>query len=168
VDLVLVVGTPQPDLRVPPEALVLHIQPAGSPSIAGSTTNVVDGPVAGFGSWAARAVGQVSEPILVPGVIGIDFADIPPFPRESGELRFEFGRSPSGILEARETVVTRARPWLTRATSLLVRITGGPDTTLEDVNTLCMTIAETAHADVCIAFAATVSEEENMVGVMGG
>ena len=168
VDLVLVVGTPLPGLRMRPEALVLHIQPAGTPSIAGSTANVVEGPVVGFGSWAASAVGQVSEPILVPGVIGIDFADIPPFLRESRELRFEFGSSPSGILEAGEAVVARARPWLTRATTLLVRIAGRPGTTLEDVNTLCVSIAETAHADVCIAFAATISDEENTVGVMGG
>ena len=126
------------------------------------------GPVVGFGSWAARAVGQVSEPILVPGMIGISFADLPPFLRESRELRFEFAISPSGILDVGETVVAYARPWLTHATNLLVRITGGPETRLEDVNTLCMTIAETAHADVCIAFAATISDEENTVGVMGG
>jgi hypothetical protein len=168
VDLALVVGTPQPDLRVRPEALVLHIQPTGAPSIAGSTANVVEGPVVGFGSWAARAVGQISEPILVPGMIGISFADIPPFLRENRELRFAFGSSPTGILDAGEIVVARARPWLTCATNLLVRITGRPDTTLEDVNTLCMTIAETAHADMGIAFAATISDEENTVGVMGG
>jgi cell division GTPase FtsZ len=162
------VGTPQPDLQVRHKALVLHIQPTGAPSIAGSTANLVGGPVVGFDSWAAHAVGQVSGPILVPGVIVFDFADIPPFLRENRELRFEFGSSPTGILDAGETVLARARPWLSRATNLLVRITGRPDTTLEDVNTLCMTIAETAHADMCIAFAATIFDEENMVGVMGG
>ena len=168
VDLVLVVGTPQPDLRFRRKALVLHIQPTGARSIAGSTANVVESPFVGFGSWAARAVEQVSEPILVPGLIGVDFADIPPFLRESGELRFEFGTSPGGILDAGDIVVARARPWLPHATNLLVRITGEPDVTLEDVNTLCKTIAEAAHPDVCITFAATISEEENMVGLMGG
>jgi hypothetical protein len=167
-DLVLVVGTPQPDLRVRPKALVLHIQPTEAPSIAGSTANVVEGPVVGFGSWAARAVEQVSEPILVPGLIGVSFADIPPFLHESRVLRFEFGSSPGGILDAGDTVLTPARPWLPHATNLLVRITGKPDVTLEEVNTLCMAIAEAAHPEVCIVFAATISEDENSVGVMGG
>jgi len=168
VDLVLVVGTPQPDLRLRRKALVLHIQPTGARSIAGSTANVVEGPFVGFGSWAARAVEQVSEPILVPGLIDTDFADIAPFLRESRKLRFEFGTSPSGILGAGDTVVARARPWLPYATNLLVRITGKPDVTLEDVNILCMAIAEAAHPDVCITFAATISEEKNVVGLMGG
>jgi hypothetical protein len=101
-------------------------------------------------------------------MIGISFADIPLFLRESRNLQFEFAISHLGILDVGNSVVAHALPWLPHATNLLVRISGKPDITLADVSTLCETIAEAAHPDACIVFAATITEEENSVGVMGG
>ena len=167
VNFVLVVGTPAPDLRARQAARGLFILPAEAAPIGGPAMNVVKGPVCGFGSWAIRAVEQASEPFLIPGLIGSDLADLIAMLGESTEQRFDFGTSPSGILDAGATAVAHATPWLAQASGLLVRITGTHDLTLEDVNTICSAIGDAAHPGANIIFSAAVADE-NVVGVMGG
>lgn len=166
-DLVLIVGTPPPSVRLSPKAVGILILPRGVALIDCTAMNYARCPTCDFGPWAARAVEQASEPFLYPGLIGTDFSDLRALLSSSTELRLDYATSPRGILESGTAALERARPWLAATPNLLIRIAGTPDLTLEDVNTVCTTIHDAAHPDVNIIFTATITDE-NVVGVMGG
>ena len=112
VDLVLVVGTPQRDVRLSPTARGLFLLPQGESPIRGTTMNFVECPTRDFGRWAARAIDQVSEALITPGLISVDFEDLLTIMRASTELRFDYATSNREILDAGDAFMEKARPWL--------------------------------------------------------
>lgn len=110
-----------------------------------------------------QAVQGISDLIIVPGLINLDFADVKAIMSGMGLALMGAGRA-SGenrALEATQQAISS--PLLEEATiqgakGVLINITGGPDLTLFEVNEASSIIREAADDDANIIFGAVIDE----------
>jgi len=111
-----------------------------------------------------QAVRGISDLIITPGLINLDFADVRTVMSEMG-LALMGAASASGenrAVEAAQKAISS--PLLEDvsihgARGLLISITGGPDLSLYEVNEAATMIQEEAHEDANIIFGAVIDEK---------
>lgn len=111
-----------------------------------------------------QAVQGISDLIVVPGLINLDFADVRTIMAERGIAMMGTGRSggENGATEAAHRAINS--PLLENvsiqgARGVLISITGGPNLSLYQVNEASTAICESAHPDANIIFGAVIDEE---------
>jgi len=110
-----------------------------------------------------QAVQGISDLVMLPGLINLDFADVRTTMIESGDAILGIGM---GIGEHRAVLAAEkavASPLLDTdvegAQSLLLSITGGPDLSLIEASEAAKVVQEAAHPDANIIFGASVDED---------
>ena len=108
-----------------------------------------------------NAVRGISDLIMVPGLINVDFADVRTIMTGMGRALMGTGRGAGDkrAIEAAEMAINS--PLLedvsiNGATGILINITGGPDLTLAEVNEACSLIQEAADHDANIIFGSVI------------
>jgi len=124
-------------------------------------------PARDFALWALRAVEQIAEGLLVPGVIGYHFDDMTLMVGIERRLQFSYAASATGIQDASAQAIAQARNWLPWSSSLLVRTTGTPSFTLADLTEACNSLLNAANTDTNTMFFATTSGQQAIVAIMG-
>jgi len=112
-----------------------------------------------------QGVQGISELIIVPGLINLDFADVRTIMSEGGAALMAVG-SATGEDRAREAAEKAISSQLLDITidgarGILFNVTGGPDMTLFEVNQAAAIIKETAHPDVNLIFGAVIDPNMN-------
>jgi cell division protein FtsZ len=112
-------------------------------------------------SVCVNAVRGISDLVMVPGLINVDFADVRTIMTGMGRALMGTGRGTGDkrAIEAAEGAINS--PLLedvsiNGATGILVNITGGPDLTLAEVNEACSLIQEAADPDANIIFGSVI------------
>jgi cell division protein FtsZ len=110
-----------------------------------------------------QAIQGISDLILVPGLINLDFADVKTIMSGMGVAMMG-----TGVAEGETRAVDAARKAVSSplledssvngARGVIINITGGPDLTLMEVNEASSIIQESAHEDANIIFGAVVDE----------
>ncbi len=110
-----------------------------------------------------QAVQGISDLIMLPGLINLDFADVRTTMLEAGEAILGIGM---GYGEHRATLAAQkavSSPLLETsvegAHSLLLSITGGPDLSLIEASEAAEVVKAAAHPDANIIFGASVDED---------
>jgi len=110
-----------------------------------------------------QAVQGISDLILVPGLVNLDFADVRTIMSGMGLalMGTGVGRGEHRAIDAAQMAI--ASPLLEEtsiegARGLLINITGGPDLTLHEINEAATAIREAAHEEANIIFGAVVDE----------
>ncbi len=110
-----------------------------------------------------QAVQGISDLIIVPGLINLDFADVKTIMAGMGLALMGAGRAsgPNRAVEATQQAISS--PLLEEATiqgakGVLINITGGMDLTLYEVNEASSIIRESADDDANIIFGAVIDE----------
>ena len=131
-------------------------------SIAAKTTTMLDA-FHKADDVLLQAVRGISDLIITPGLINLDFADVRTVMAEMG-LALMGAASASGenrAVEAAQKAISS--PLLEDisiqgARGVLINITGGPDLCLHEVNEAASMIQEEAHDDANIIFGAVIDE----------
>jgi len=112
-------------------------------------------------SVCLTAVRGISDLVMVPGLINVDFADVRSIMTGMGRalMGSGFGRGEKRALDAAQMAITS--PLLedvsiNGATGILVNITGGPDLMLSEVNEACSLVHEAADPDANIIFGSVI------------
>ena len=110
-----------------------------------------------------QAIQGISDLILVPGLINLDFADVKAIMSGMGVAMMG-----TGVADGENRAVDAARKAVSSplledssvngARGVIINITGGPDLTLMEVNEASSIIQEAAHEDANIIFGAVVDE----------
>ncbi len=114
-------------------------------------------------SVLVEAVRGISEIILTPGLVNVDFADVTAIMRGKGLALMGTGRASGDDRAAAAARMAISSPLLEDAriegaTGLLVSITGGLDMGINDINEAMSLIQDSASADTNTIFGATVDE----------
>jgi len=116
-----------------------------------------------------QAVGSISDLIITPGLVNLDFADVKTIMGNMGKAIMGSGSAAgeNRAIEAAEKAISS--PLLDDANidgarQILINITGGGDMTLAEVDEAATLITKTAHDDANIIFGTVNSE--NMEGQM--
>ena len=128
-------------------------------------------------SVCLTAVRGISDLVMVPGLINVDFADVRSIMTGMGRalMGSGFGKGEKRALDAAQMAITS--PLLedvsiNGATGILVNITGGPDLTLAEVNEACTLVHEAADPDANIIFGSVIdpnlSEEVRITVIATG
>lgn len=109
-----------------------------------------------------QAVQGVSDLIVMPGLINVDFADVRTIMSDAGSALMGIGRS-SGERRAEEAAKAAISSPLLEldiegAKGILFNIIGGPDLTMHEVDQAAKIIAEAADPDANIIFGATIDD----------
>lgn len=116
-----------------------------------------------------QAVCSISDLIVIPGMINLDFADVKTIMSNMGKALMGSGiaSGENRAIEAAQKAISS--PLLDEATvdgahGVLINITGGEDLTLHEVSEASTLIQKSAHEDAHIIFGAVV--DKNMSGEM--
>jgi len=116
-----------------------------------------------------QAVGSISDLIVIPGLVNLDFADVKTIMGNMGKAIMGSGSAAgeNRAIEAAEKAISS--PLLDDANidgarQILINITGGADMTLAEVDEAATLITKTAHDDANIIFGTVNSD--NMEGQM--
>ena len=114
-----------------------------------------------------QAIQGISDLILVPGLINLDFADVKTIMSGMGVAMMGTGMAEGDgrAMQAAQRAISS--PLLEDssvhgARGVIINVTGGPDLSLVEVNEASSVIQEAAHEDANIIFGAVV--EPNLVG----
>lgn len=132
-------------------------------SVAGKTTTLMEA-FQKADDVLLQAVQGISDLIVTPGLINLDFADVRTVMSEMG-LALMGAASASGenrAVEAAQKAV--ASPLLDDvsihgARGVLINVTGGPELSLHEVNEAATLIQEEAHEDANIIFGAVIDDK---------
>ncbi len=109
-----------------------------------------------------QGVQGISDLIIMPGLINVDFADVRTIMKEAGSALMGIG---IGSGEGRATIAAKAAtssPLLEvsidGATGILFNIIGGPDMSMREVDEAAKIISEAASPDANIIFGTTINE----------
>jgi len=110
-----------------------------------------------------QGVQGISDLIVLPGLINLDFADVRTIMSDAGPalLGIGMGQGEKRALDAAEKAVSSPllETSMEGARSILLSITGGSDLSLWEVNEAAKAVAEAAHPDANIIFGAMVDEK---------
>ena len=108
-----------------------------------------------------NAVRGISDLIIAPGLINVDFADVRTIMTGMGRalMGTGYGTGDKRAMEAAQQAISS--PLLEDvsidgATGILINITGGPDLTLAEINEACSLIAEAAEPEANIIFGSVI------------
>jgi hypothetical protein len=108
----------------------------------------------------------ISDLVMVPGLINVDFADVRSIMTGMGRalMGSGFGKGEKRAIDAAQMAITS--PLLedvsiNGATGILVNITGGPDLTLSEVNEACSLVHDAADPDANIIFGSVIDANLN-------
>src|ERR1051325_7650792 len=108
-----------------------------------------------------NAVRGISDLVIAPGLINVDFADVRTIMTGMGRalMGTGYGKGDKRAIEAAQQAVSS--PLLedvsiNGATGILLNITGGPDLTLAEMNEACSLIAEAADPEANIIFGSVI------------
>src|SRR5205085_3203456 len=108
-----------------------------------------------------NAVRGISDLVIAPGLINVDFADVRTIMTGMGRalMGTGYGTGDKRAIEAAQQAISS--PLLedvsiNGATGILLDITGGPDLTLAEMNEACSLIAEAADPDANIIFGSVI------------
>ena len=111
-----------------------------------------------------QAVCSISDLIVIPGLINLDFADVKCIMGSMGKALMGSGTATgeTRAIEAAQKAISS--PLLDEATvdgakGILINITGGEDLTLLEVNEASMLVQENAHQDAHIIFGAVIDKQ---------
>jgi len=109
-----------------------------------------------------QGVQGISDLIIVPGIINVDFADVRTIMFDAGSALMGIGRASgeSRAIEAARQAIDSPLLELSidGAMGILYNITGGPDMTMYEVEEASKAITEAAHPEANIIFGAIVDE----------
>ncbi|MEP0814057.1 MAG: cell division protein FtsZ [bacterium] len=110
-----------------------------------------------------QAVTGISELILKPGLINLDFADVKMIMSNSGTALIGLGEGSGGEKAVMAVQQAMSSPLLESsidgASGVLINFIGGPDLGLHEVDKAAEMVAERVDVDANIIFGATVEEE---------
>src|SRR4051794_27086125 len=108
-----------------------------------------------------NAVRGISDLVIAPGLINVDFADVRTIMTGMGRalMGTGYGKGDKRAIEAAQGAISS--PLLedvsiNGATGILLNITGGPDLTLAEMNEACTLIAEAADPEANIIFGSVI------------
>ena len=108
-----------------------------------------------------QAVQGISDIILIPGLINVDFADVKTIIQDKGRgvMGSGMGRGETGAIEAAKKAISN--PLLEESSiegckGILVNITGGLELSLNDVQEAISYIYDSSHEDVHLIFGAVI------------
>ncbi|CAA6664048.1 unnamed protein product [Spirodela intermedia] len=109
-----------------------------------------------------QGVQGISDIIMIPGLVNVDFADVKAIMRDSGTAMLGVGVS-SGKNRAEEAALQATSAPLIertieRATGVVYNITGGKDLTLQEVNRVSQIVTGLADPSANIIFGAVIDE----------
>jgi cell division protein FtsZ len=111
-----------------------------------------------------HAVQGISDIILIPGLINVDFADVKTILEDKGRgvMGSGSGRGEGGAFEAAKKAISN--PLLEEASiegakGILINITGGLELSLNDVQEATSLIYDSAHEDVHLIFGAVIDPD---------
>lgn len=107
------------------------------------------------------AVQSISDIILTPGLINVDFADVRAIIENKGRgvMGSGFGIGDGGALEASKKAITNPlleEPSIEGATGVLLNFTGGLQLSLDDVKEAASFVFDSAHDEVNLIFGAVI------------
>lgn len=110
-----------------------------------------------------QAVSGISDLIMLPGIINIDFADVRVILKDSGSAIFGIGIA-SGENRAKNAALTALNSPLidiscSKAKGVLFNVSGGKDISLIEINEVAKTIRERVSPDAKIIFGAVQGED---------
>ena len=116
-----------------------------------------------------QAVCSISDLIVIPGLINLDFADVKCIMGSMGKALMGSGTATGETRAVEAAQKAISSPLLDEATvdgakGILINITGGEDLTLLEVNEASMMVQENAHEDAHIIFGAVIDKQ--MAGEM--
>jgi cell division protein FtsZ len=111
-----------------------------------------------------QAIQGISDLILVPGLINLDFADVKTIMSGMGVAMMGTGTAEGEHRAMQAAQKAIASPLLedgsvTGARGVIINVTGGPDLSLMEVNEASCVIQEAAHEDADIIFGAVVDPD---------
>jgi len=111
-----------------------------------------------------QAVKGISDIILVPGLINVDFADVKTIIQDKGRgvMGCGFGKGEGGALEAARKAVSNPLledSSIEGAKGILVNITGGLELSLDGVKEAVSFIYDSAHEDVHVIIGAVIDPD---------
>lgn len=111
-----------------------------------------------------QAVQGISDIILIPGLINVDFADVKTIIQDQGRgvMGSGTGRGESGAIDAAKKAISN--PLLEESSiegskGILVNITGGLELSLNDVQEAVSYIYDSAHEEVHLIFGAVIDSD---------
>lgn len=117
-------------------------------------------------SVLAQGVAGISDLIVLPGLINVDFADVKTIMENSGSALMGVGEASGedkAVLAARQAVSSPLlEVTIDGAKGILFNIAGGPDLTMSEVDAAARVISEAADPDANIIFGAAI--DENLKG----
>lgn len=109
-----------------------------------------------------QGVQGISDLIVIPGIINVDFADVRTIMQDAGSALMGIGRATGenrAIEAARQAIDSPLLELsIDGAMGILYNITGGPDMTMYEVEEASKAITEAAHPDANIIFGAMVDD----------
>jgi len=111
-----------------------------------------------------HAVQGISDIILIPGLINVDFADVKTIieDRGRGVMGSGSGRGEGGAFEAAKKAISNPlleESSIEGAKGILINITGGLELSLNDVQEATSLIYDSAHEDVHLIFGAVIDPD---------
>ena len=119
-----------------------------------------------------QAVQGISDLVMLPGLINLDFADVRTTMLDAGDaiLGIGMGTGEHRAMIAAEKAVSSPllETSVEGARSMLLSITGGPDLSLIEVSEAAKVVSEAAHPDANIIFGANIDEDAERTGLDDG
>ncbi|MDA8387301.1 MAG: cell division protein FtsZ [Nitrospiraceae bacterium] len=109
-----------------------------------------------------QAIQGISDLIVVPGLINLDFADVRTIMQEAGSAVMGMGVD-SSAREATKRAITNPlleNSSIDGARGVLVNITGGPGLSLKDVEEAASLVYDSAHPEANIIFGAVIDQQQ--------
>jgi len=111
-----------------------------------------------------QAVQGISDIILIPGIINVDFADVKTIIQDKGRgvMGSGVGRADSGAIDAAKKAISNPLledSSIEGAKGILVNITGGLELSLNDVQDAISYIYDSSHEDVHLIFGAVIDSD---------
>jgi len=111
-----------------------------------------------------QAVQGISDIILIPGLINVDFADVKTIIEDKGRgvMGSGLGRGECGAIEAAKKAISNPlleESSIEGAKGILINITGGLELSLNDVQEAVSFIYDSAHEDMHLIFGAVIDPD---------
>ncbi len=111
-----------------------------------------------------QAVQGISDIILIPGLINVDFADVRTIIEDKGRgvMGSGLGRGEGGAIEAAEKAISNPlleESSIEGAKGILINITGGLELSLNDVQEAASFVYDSAHEEVHLIFGAVIDPD---------
>jgi len=120
-----------------------------------------------------QGVQSISDLILIPGIVNLDFADVHKIMKDAGNAHMGVGRASGKDKAEAAAQMAISSPLLETtidgATGVIINITGSPDIGLDEVDIAAQKITESIHPDANIIWGAAFNndlEDEMIVTVI--